>query len=111
VASKTRQDWGTAISAAEDIPPNGSLYLLYAVDLATVTRNAVDTLYCSDAARRPWLEIQSAITEFKLQDFHGEYPAKPGPPIRLQQWIDAALRDEFLDDHPDDSKPALPPRD
>jgi hypothetical protein len=64
MASRTRQDEKTTISAANDIPPNGSLYLLYAVDLATVTRNAVDTLYCPDAARRSWLKIQSAITEF-----------------------------------------------
>jgi transposase InsO family protein len=39
----------------------------------------------------------------KLIDFHERYPDKPGPPVRLQEWIKAALNDEFLDDHPDDA--------
>ena len=40
----------------------------------------------------------------KLRDFHADYPDKPGPPVRLQRWIDAAASDEFDPDHKDDSK-------
>lgn len=100
MASKIRKDGKTTISAADGIPPNGSLYLLYAVDLATVTRNAVDTLYCSDAARRSWLEIQSAITQFNratdlwlsclpvIYDFTAAQPDQPF----LRQRTSLALR-------------------
>lgn len=45
----------------------------------------------------------------QLQDFHAANPTLPGPPLRLPIWLDAALNDEFIDDHPDDGKPA--PRD
>lgn len=41
-----------------------------------------------------------------IREFHDHYPNLPGPPARLQNWISAALNDEFLDDHPDDDKPA-----
>lgn len=41
-----------------------------------------------------------------LQDFHAAYPTKPGPPARLQEWIRAALQDEYLADYPDDDKSA-----
>jgi hypothetical protein len=41
--------------------PSISLYFLYAVDLAYLTRKAVDTLYAPRATRRPWREIQIHI--------------------------------------------------
>lgn len=43
----------------------------------------------------------------KVQEFHDQYPSKPGPPMRLQDWIDASKRDIILDEHPDDDKPAF----
>lgn len=64
MASKVRQNVRLTKSAADEIPPNASLYLLYAIDLATVTRHAVDTLYCPNAAGRSWLEIRSAMNDF-----------------------------------------------
>jgi hypothetical protein len=41
----------------------------------------------------------------KLMAFHKRYPELPGPPARLSVWLDAALNDYFMDDHPDDGKP------
>ncbi|KAJ5637550.1 hypothetical protein N7490_007429 [Penicillium lividum] len=41
--------------------PNISLYFLYAVDLAFLTREAVDTLYAPRATRRSWREIEIQI--------------------------------------------------
>lgn len=43
----------------------------------------------------------------KLQEFHAQYPAKPGPPMRLQEWLHADEEDRVLDDHIDDNKPAF----
>jgi hypothetical protein len=40
----------------------------------------------------------------KIEEFHDNYPSKPGPPLRLQAWKDAAAADQLLDDHPDDDK-------
>jgi hypothetical protein len=42
-----------------------------------------------------------------LRDFHARYPAMPGPPMRLPEWLQAAEDDVFLDDHPDDDKPRM----
>ncbi|KAI2744662.1 hypothetical protein DTO013E5_2326 [Penicillium roqueforti] len=42
-----------------------------------------------------------------IKEFHDAYPAKPGPPMRLQEWIEAAQDDRILDDHVDDEKPAF----
>ncbi len=42
----------------------------------------------------------------KLMAFHRRYPDLPGPPKRMQQWIEAALEDRFEPDHPDDNRPA-----
>ena len=42
-----------------------------------------------------------------IRDFHDDYPTKPGPPMRLQEWLDAAREDRILDDHGDDEKPAF----
>lgn len=41
----------------------------------------------------------------KLMAFHRRYPDLPGPPKRLQHWIEAALEDRFEPDYPDDNKP------
>ncbi|CRL31343.1 RNA-directed DNA polymerase (reverse transcriptase) [Penicillium camemberti] len=43
----------------------------------------------------------------KIQDFHDQYPVKPGPPARLQTWVNAAKDEVFLEDHDDDDKPAF----
>ncbi|KAJ5898270.1 hypothetical protein N7504_008558 [Penicillium tannophilum] len=47
--------------AAQALAPNISLYFLYAVDLAFLTREAVDTLYAPRATRRTWREIEIQI--------------------------------------------------
>ena len=41
----------------------------------------------------------------QLLEFHEKYPEKPGPPKRIQQWIQAALVEEADPDHPDNNKP------
>ena len=40
----------------------------------------------------------------KIQEFYTQYPAKPGPSIRLQEWLDADEEDRVLEDHVDDNK-------
>lgn len=40
----------------------------------------------------------------KLKAFHEENPQAPGPPKRLQNWLDAANKEEFDKDHEDDDK-------
>jgi hypothetical protein len=47
---------------AQTLAPNGSLYFLYAVDLALLTREAVETLYAPRAKRRSWLETEIKIS-------------------------------------------------
>jgi hypothetical protein len=42
----------------------------------------------------------------KLQEYHEANPEAAGPPVRLQIWREAAARDEFAEDHPDDNKAA-----
>ncbi|KAJ5642674.1 hypothetical protein N7490_006674 [Penicillium lividum] len=46
---------------AQALTPNVSLYFLYAVDLAFLTREAVDTLYAPRATQRSWREIEIQI--------------------------------------------------
>lgn len=46
--------------AAQGLAPNISLYFLYAVDLAFLTREAVDTLYAPRATRRTWSRLGSS---------------------------------------------------
>jgi predicted DNA-binding protein (MmcQ/YjbR family) len=41
----------------------------------------------------------------KILEFHDRYHDRPGPPMRLQEWIRAALNDELLQDHSDEDKP------
>lgn len=47
---------------AQTFAPNVSLYFLYAVDLALLTREAVETLYAPRAKRRSWLETEIQIS-------------------------------------------------
>ncbi|KAJ5659973.1 hypothetical protein N7507_006424 [Penicillium longicatenatum] len=50
-----------AEQVAQVLAPNISLYFLYAVDLAFLTREAVDTLYAPRATRQSWREIEIQI--------------------------------------------------
>ncbi|KAJ5936521.1 transcriptional regulator family: Fungal Specific TF [Penicillium verhagenii] len=45
----------------QTLTPNVSLYFLYTIDLAFLTRKAVDTLYAPRAPRRSWREIEFQI--------------------------------------------------
>jgi hypothetical protein len=49
---------------AESLTPNISLYFLYAVDLAFLMREAIETLYAPGATRRSWGEMENAISAF-----------------------------------------------
>ncbi|KXG52793.1 Chromo domain/shadow [Penicillium griseofulvum] len=46
-------------------------------------------------------------TPKKVLEFHMEYRLKPGPPMRLQNWIEAEHTGRILEDHVDDDKPAF----
>ncbi|KAJ5670089.1 uncharacterized protein N7477_005452 [Penicillium maclennaniae] len=50
-----------ATHGSEQVTPNVSLYFLYAVDLAFLMRQAIEALYAPGAARRSWLEMETAI--------------------------------------------------
>ncbi|KAJ5988506.1 hypothetical protein N7481_003716 [Penicillium waksmanii] len=55
----------TPQSIKETPSPNISLYFLYVVDLAMLTREAIETLYAPGAGiRRSWLEMEMAISNF-----------------------------------------------
>ncbi|CAI7646086.1 unnamed protein product [Penicillium manginii] len=55
----------TRQSIKETPPPNNSLYFLYMLDLAMLTREAIETLYAPGAGtRRSWLEMEMAISNF-----------------------------------------------
>jgi hypothetical protein len=41
----------------------------------------------------------------RIKAFHERQPTAPGPPMRLQQWIEAAAEDQDIRDHKDDNKP------
>jgi hypothetical protein len=41
----------------------------------------------------------------KIKDYHNAYPEKPGPPARLQFWMDAHARDEDLQPTAEDNLP------
>lgn len=63
--SNEEKQSGTATKTmVETLSPNTSLYFLYVVDLAFVMREAITTLYAPTAARRSWLELESAISTF-----------------------------------------------
>lgn len=44
--------------------PNISLYFLYAVDLAFLMRDAIESLYAPGTTRRSWMEMELAIHNF-----------------------------------------------
>lgn len=48
-------------AGAENLTPNSSLYFLYAVDLAHLLREAINTLYAPRAMRQSWHDIETAI--------------------------------------------------
>jgi hypothetical protein len=59
--------------------PNISLYFLYVVDLATLMREAIETLYSPGAGtRRSWLEMEVAISNFNTtaDDWLSRLPAE-----------------------------------
>lgn len=41
----------------------------------------------------------------KLREFHTANPTRPGPPERLESWVQCWEEDRDADDHPDDNKP------
>lgn len=41
----------------------------------------------------------------RLKSYHEQYPSQPGPPIRLQEWLDASSTDEAMEEHVDDDLP------
>jgi hypothetical protein len=45
-----------------------------------------------------------------LKDFHEQHPEAPGPPVRLQDWLQAAEEDRFMDDEDDDDMPVADAR-
>jgi hypothetical protein len=45
-----------------------------------------------------------------LKDFHELHPEAPGPPVRLQDWLQAAEEDRFIDDEDDDDVPVTDAR-
>ena len=50
-----------------------------------------------------WYDADSFINSAsKVKEFHDAYPDEPGPPVRLQQWLEAAQRDEVLQPIPED---------
>ena len=45
---------------------------------------------------------------YKLRDFHAVKSTYPGPPTRLDYWIQCWKQGGDADDHPDDDKPRRP---
>lgn len=41
----------------------------------------------------------------RVKSYHDANPSKPGPPVRLEEWIRASATEEQLQDHPDDNTP------
>jgi len=41
-----------------------------------------------------------------VRQFHKDNPDKPGPPVRLEEWLRAASEDRSDPEHPDDNKAA-----
>lgn len=52
----------------------------------------------------PARDFKNAAT--RIKEFHDENPTAPGPPVRLQAWLQAAAEDKFLEDDDDDDRPA-----
>jgi hypothetical protein len=50
-----------------------------------------------------WYDADGFINSAsKVKEFHDTYPDAPGPPARLQRWLEAAQRDEILEPVPED---------
>jgi hypothetical protein len=43
----------------------------------------------------------------KLYEFHKANPTRPGPPQRLDYWMQCWKEDRDAEDHPDDNKPMM----
>lgn len=77
-----------AQSITEPLIPNISLYFLYTVDLAFLTREAIQTLYAPGVSRRPWLEMETTISGLSntadswLSCLPAEFQFKNPVPIR-----------------------------
>ena len=56
-----------------------------------------------DATWYPASNFKNAPTT--LKEFHKRNPEKAGPPLRLQEWLEAAESNEFDQPHEDDEKP------
>ncbi|WPJ63829.1 hypothetical protein SMAC4_13686 [Sordaria macrospora] len=52
----------------------------------------------------PARDFKNAAT--RIKEFHDDNPTAPGPPVRLQAWLQAAAEDKFLEDDDDDDSPA-----
>ncbi|KAJ5908885.1 hypothetical protein N7495_001567 [Penicillium taxi] len=56
-------------SMTESLAPNISLYFLYMVDLSSLLRDVIETLYAPRAMIQSWAEIETAISNFiKITD-------------------------------------------
>lgn len=44
-----------------------------------------------------------------LAEYHAQHSDKPGPSVRLDQWLDAYKNGEIADSHEDDNKPESQP--
>jgi len=66
--------------------------------------------------RVKWLEYEEDLVWYdagnfknsphKLREFHTANPTRPGPPERLESWVQCWEEDRDADDHPDDNKPS-----
>ncbi|KAI1832370.1 transcriptional regulator family: Fungal Specific TF [Penicillium roqueforti] len=63
-SEKGKQSAQANPTKADSPAPNISLYFLYAVDLAFLMREAIETLYAPGATRRCWGEMENAISTF-----------------------------------------------
>ena len=61
----------------------------------------------TDDDRRKWFPARNFKgAPHKIRDFHAQYPDKPGPPRRLQEWLRAwEAEDDVLPDIPEDDLP------
>lgn len=65
-------------NAAESVTPNFSLYLIYAIDLTHVMRDAIDSLHSPGTSRKSWLEMERAISALNdaTDDWLSRLPAE-----------------------------------
>lgn len=60
-SGKGKQEERASQTGAGNLTPTSSLYFLYAVDLAHLLREAINTLYAPRAMRQSWHDIETAI--------------------------------------------------